>query len=215
MPPIARQAVGSVSMPAPPGTVSKSVSSASQANSGNKAPKASSTKRRTNRAVFKTSDTAKSQVHLGADGRLPELQLEEGIITERASEEKKQTNPMLLLAVLGFSVGMSVLMLLYEGSSEATADQSKVQARRIISESYMNGNPLEPYQILLREALQANAQGKYDLERRRYRNVLDMLHSEGRSKMEGLTGLAEPAANNSGAANDRELERQLSILLAN
>jgi hypothetical protein len=167
-----------------------------------------------NRAVFKTSDTAKSQVHLGADGRLPELQLAEGIVTERADEEKQQTNPLLLLAVLIFSVGMSVLMLFYEDSSETSASQVKANAREIISQRYMNGNPLEPYQMLLREALQANAQGKLDLERLRYRNVLDMLHSEGKSKMEGLTGLAEPAANNFNAPNDRELEKQLSILLA-
>jgi len=168
-----------------------------------------------NRAVFKTADTAKSQVHLGADGRLPELHLEEGIITEKPTEEKKQTNPLLLMAVLGFSVAMSMLMLFYEGTAETTADQAKIEARRIISEVYVNGNPLEPHQVLLREALQANAQGKADLERRRYRNVLDMLHSEGRSKTAGLTGLAEPAANKPGAANDRELERLLSILIAN
>jgi hypothetical protein len=41
-----------------------------------------------------------------------------------------------------------------------------------------------------------------------------MLHSEGKNKMEGLTGLAEPAANRPEAKNDRELERQLSILIA-
>jgi hypothetical protein len=216
-PPIVRQGMGSVSMPVPPSIAansSKPVSTGPLGSATNKPPKAPSTKRRMNRAVFKTADTAKSQVHLGADGRLPELHLEEGLITERPTEEKKQTNPMLLMAVLGFSVGMSVLMLLYEGSSEVTANQSKVQAREIISERYMQGNPLEPYQILLREALQANAQGKYDLERRRYREVLDMLHSEGRSKMEGLTGLAEPAANRPEAKNDSELERQLSILIA-
>lgn len=170
--------------------------------------------RRMNRAVFKSADTAKSQVHLGSDGRLPELQLQEGLLAERPTEEKKQTNPMLLLAALGISVGMSVLMLLYEGPASSGEHRSKRQAREIISERYLHGNPLEPYQILLREAQQANAQGKYDLERRRYRRVLDMLHSEGKNKSEGLTGLAEPALNNPGAPNDRELERQLSILLA-
>ena len=166
-----------------------------------------------NRAVFKTADTAKSQVHLGADGRLPELQLEEGITKERNVEEKKQTNPLVLMAILGFSVSISVLLLLYDVESTQTEHQAKAEARRIINERYLSKAPLEPYQVLLREAQQAHAQGNTELERRRYRRVLDMLHAEDKNKNEGLTGLAEPSLSRD-APNDSELEKLLSRLLA-
>jgi len=174
----------------------------------------SSTKRRMNRAVFKTADTAKSQVHLGADGQLPELHLEEGPIKERPTEERKQTNPLVLMAVLGISVSLSVLLLLYDGETTQGEHHSKATARQVISEKYLSTAPLEPYQVLLREAQQAHAQGNIQLEQRRYRRVLDMLHAEDKNKNVGLTGLAEPSLNSQDAPNDRELEQLLSKLLA-
>ena len=145
---------------------------------------------------------------------MPELQLEEGVTKERPIEERKQTNPMVLIAILGISVSMSVLLLLYEGDTTRSEHRAKAEARQIIKERYLSKAPLEPYQVLLREAQQAHAQGDTSLERRRYRRVLDMLHAEDKNKNEGLTGLAEPSLNSRDAPNDEELENLLSKLLA-
>jgi len=166
-------------------------------------------RRRPNRAVFVSADTAKTQVHLGADGRLPELHLDEAATKEKKIEDAKTTNPLLLLAALGISLGMSVLLLLVDSDRAVGENRTKADARRTIAEQYTRGQPLEPYQLLLREAQQAHAQGNYELERARYRRVLNMLHAEDKSKFEGLTGVG----NATSGPSDRHLEELLSTLL--
>jgi hypothetical protein len=161
--------------------------------------------------VFLTADTAKTQVHLGADGRLPELQLDEAATKDKKVEDAKSTNPLLLAVVLGVSLTMSVLMLLVDTEGGASESGSKASAREKISQRYISGTRLEPYQILLREAQQAHSQGNFELERSRYRKVLDMLHAEDKNKFEGLTGVVD-APRGSGPS-DRELEELLSTLL--
>jgi hypothetical protein len=61
----------------------------------------------------------------------------------------------------------------------------------------------------LREALQANNKGDYATERRRYHQVLDLLHAENNDPLSGLTGQANAAK----PPHDRHLEEMLSALV--
>ena len=63
---------------------------------------------------------------------------------------------------------------------------------------------LEPYQLLLREAQQAQSRGDDKTERKRYHKVLDMLRAERGAEERGLTG---------SRSKDKELEEAISVLL--
>jgi hypothetical protein len=105
-------------------------------------------------------------------------------------------------------------MLLADTTSTQSESQTKETARRTIATKYLGTQPLERYQVLLRQAQQAHAQGKFDIERARYRAVLDMLHAEGQNKYEGLTGVAVPGPDSADVPNDQELKKTHSTLLA-
>lgn len=167
-----------------------------------------------------TSATVASNVHLAADGKLPELKLNDGESEEeeeKAADKKGEggTNPIVLIGVMCGSVLFSVLLVLAEFETSEHHTSDKASARHELEDFYTNlGDPNKPdapppppvpYQILLREAKQAFTRGDFAGERAMYRRVLDLLHSEGRNRFTGLTGSPH---------KDEDLEKILSTLLA-
>jgi len=172
------------------------------------APPAAPSGRKVARFVAPRSDEA--AIRPGADGKLPELRLHEGLDREEQAQTDSPTvHPLLLAVVICLSVVVSITLVLYDTSSPSVNSQQKNHARRIIEEQYFSNldqnAPLEPYQILLREAQLAHVRGDYQAERELYGRVLDMLRAERLPGTRGLTG---------SRSRDRELEDQIIILLS-
>ncbi len=160
-------------------------------------------------ARFITADAAQSAIKLAADGKLPELHLQEGNRKDKSDGKGNAVSPLLLLVALVVSVMMSMALVLMPSSSEDQLLLSrKANARQDIIDKYFSDldpkKPLEPYQILLREAQAAYSHGDRATEFARYRRVLDMLRREHGPFDKGLTG---------SPSRDKELEEQLTILL--
>lgn len=154
------------------------------------------------------SDTA--AIRPGADGKLPELHLNEGPEREETPQADSATiHPLLLAVAISLSVVVSITLVLYDTGAPSINTQQKNIARRIIEEKYFGSQdqnaPLEPYQLLLREAQLAHLRGDYQSEREYYGRVLDMLRAERPPGARGLTG---------SRSRDRELEEQIVILLS-
>lgn len=161
-------------------------------------------------AHFISAEAAQSTLTLAADGKLPELHLEEGERKEKDDKKQKSVNPLILVIGLGASVVMSILLAVSDlGPGSSGRDLDKSAARRLIREKYYNdmdrAAAVKPYQQMLRSAELAHVRADYNEERRLYRDVLDLLHAEGRAPGEGLAGSPD---------RDRELERLISILLS-
>jgi hypothetical protein len=161
-------------------------------------------------AHFISAEAAQSTLKLAADGKLPELHLEEGEKKEKNESKQRSVNPVVLIVGLAVSVVMSILLAVSDlGPGGSAREQDKNAARRLIREKYYSdmerGSPVKPYQQLLRDADVAHVRRDFDEERRLYREVLDLLHAEGRAPGEGVTGSPD---------RDRELERWISILLS-
>jgi hypothetical protein len=114
--------------------------------------------------------------------------------------------------VLTISFGLSAAMLLIDTGTRRSESDRKTAAREELLLHYTKSHRrLEPYQELLRQALQFHNQGKYADELRCYRRVLDLLHEEHRENLKGLTGVRRGAA----PPSDEHLESLLSQLLSN
>jgi len=164
---------------------------------------------RKNTARFITDGPGDPLVKLGADGHLPELRLDAGSMrAARESTATKQTNPLIFLAAIGASFLFSILMLFMDMGSP-TEKTSKGAAREKIEHYYgEKDEPLEPYQLALRRARQANSRHDLADERMEYRSVLRLLRAEGaKKKLSGLTG-------NKRGRSDDELEALISTLLS-
>lgn len=172
--------------------------------------------RQTQAAKFIAADVTATKMDLGADGRLPVLQLEE-LDEEDGPQEPQASNPWLLIGVLGFSIAASVAMLFVDVGSGGGERPSKEQARRDIYLYYLPDKgrletgsvQLKPYQQRLRDALLAYNRGDLAEERRCYRDVLDMLHAEGKSENFGITGTARGDS----PPTDSHLEKLVSLLV--
>ena len=119
-------------------------------------------------------------------------------------------NPVLLIGAILFSVIASVVLVFLPGESANQGKGAEKQhARREIEENYFAGMDkearLEPYQILLREAILARSRGDFKQERRSYRKVLDMLRAERGKFDKGLTGSPK---------RDEDLEKLITTLLS-
>jgi hypothetical protein len=161
-------------------------------------------------ARFISAEAAQSTLKLAADGKLPELHLDEG--EQRGKDEKKQrsVNPLLMVIGLGVSVVMSIVLAVSDfGPQSNTRGQSKSEARQLIRDKYYSDldrtSAVKPYQRLLRDADLAHVRKDFNEERRLYREVLNLLRAEGRAPGEGLTGSPE---------RDGILEQKISILLS-
>ncbi len=160
-------------------------------------------------ARFISAEAAQSLLKL-ADGKLPELHLEEGEAKEKAPKKERSVNPVVLVVGLGVSVALSVWMAMSDlGPGSGTGGNGKARAREIIRNEYFQdldrASAIKPYQQLLRDAEVAHVRGDYPEERRLYRQVLNLLHAEGRAPGEGLTG---------SPGRDKKLEENISILLS-
>jgi hypothetical protein len=155
-------------------------------------------------ARFITAEATPSAVHLGQDGQLPELSLLESE-DAKPKEATARFNPLVLVGAVCLSLCMTIFLVFVDFNSSGADGDRQATARRAIAEDYLGGdNPQEPYQILLREALQAYSRKDHATERACYRKVLTMLHVEGRSRFKGVTGTTE---------HDALLEKHLAILL--
>jgi hypothetical protein len=164
--------------------------------------------RRAARLVTETSDAGK--LALGADGQLPQLVVKETAAVEKPRDAESDSNPMVLIIAVAFSVLISVVLLFAPtGGGSAQADVSDSLAA--LQEHYIGRRqPLEPYQVMVREALQCENKGDRGTATAIYRRLLDMIHAERQDPNQGLTGpkisLQEP--------NDQRLEAHLKVLLA-
>ncbi|MDB5388726.1 MAG: hypothetical protein JWM11_4372 [Planctomycetaceae bacterium] len=142
-------------------------------------------------ARFITDQAGDPLVKLGADGHLPDLELQEG--TAAVAQKKprdEQSNSLMLVVMFVVSVAMSMGMLLINFDTPSSSASQIQVARHVISIFYGNDQvPLEPYQRMLRRASWAHSQGDYNEEKAIYRQVLSMLRAENQNSVTGLTRL--------------------------
>jgi hypothetical protein len=161
-------------------------------------------------AKFIAGSRTETNVQLGADGQLPALVLRETKQQDDSEDTANTTNPLLLIGVLCFSISLSVILLFVDTSATVSEGKTKAHAREQIKRVYARPSANDkPYQTKLREAIWAHNNDDFQVERRRYREVLDMLHSEAIRDLGGLTGMREAKQ----PPNDRHLEDLLGILL--
>jgi hypothetical protein len=161
-------------------------------------------------ARFITSEAVQSTIQPSADGKLPELRLTGGEEAEGSKAKGAGVSPLLLLGALCLSVALSVVLVMVDINPQDSSSFRKKQAARMVIDAEYSSNiddkqPLERYQVYLRQALQAHAQGDRAAERDLYRKVLEMLRAERGVHDKGLTG---------SPARDRWLEEQISVLLS-
>jgi hypothetical protein len=161
-------------------------------------------------ARFIAAESAQSGLKLAEDGKLPELRLKEPGEKSVKQAGPGGVNPAILFGAIAFSVLASVALVFLPGeSANQGSGAEKQKARKEIEENYFAGMDkearIEPYQILLREALLARSRGDFKQERRSYRKVLDMLHAERGKFDKGLTG---------SPARDETLKKLITTLLS-
>jgi hypothetical protein len=180
-------------------------------------PAARPERRTVKSAKLITAGETATHMKLGADGELPQLMLREGEQGEKKAEEKQGMSPLVLVALL-VSVAASVGLLFIPTDDVQSESRNKRTARNLIEQHYTTTivpidtkSPNKPYQYYLGLALQAHNKGDFKAEQRYYRDVLNLLKSEGKSEA-GLTGRLGPSGI---LPNDHHLETQLEILLGN
>ena len=160
---------------------------------------------------FISADAALSRLQLASDGRLPQLHLHESSEEPKQKQQARSVNPLLLFALLGASVLVSILMVLLDsGGQSAQQGRSAEDAWRIIEGEYF-GDPDKPqrplrYQELLRDAQRARNRGDVESQKRLLREVLAMLDAEPHpnDRGRGLTG---------SPGRDKRLREQIIVLL--
>jgi hypothetical protein len=169
-------------------------------------------------ARFITDGPGDPLVKLGEDGHLPELTLNEAQTGERPEVRPKESNTTLLVLALGVSFGLTMLMLFMDAGSFGDNQEAKDKARQEITEYYGAKDEIpKPYQEHLREARRARSRRDFDAERKAYREVLSLLRSEAKDKLNKYTGLTgridyEPASENK--KSDQRLEELIATLLS-
>ena len=161
-------------------------------------------------ARFISAEAAQSTLKPADDGRLPELHLQESEQKKQPEHKSTSINPLVLAGALSLSVVLSIsLVLVGSNSSRSSNVRKQTRARQVIEEQFFgeigSPEPLEEYQVLLREAQRGHSRKDYKAERRLYRKVLQMLRAERGEHEGGVTGSAK---------RDEELKNQISILLS-
>lgn len=169
-------------------------------------------------AKFVTEGPVEALVRQVEGGQLPELALSDGGPAARVEAPKAESNPWLLYGALGGSLLLTVLLLVLDAPEDANLAPDRVLARRELKE-YLGGEDetLAPYQLTLRQALQAAARGDRNQEQVELRRVLRMLRSEAKErtqKFTGLTGRLEYEYDDPSKKSDRRLEELIGALLA-
>ncbi len=157
-------------------------------------------------AKFIAAGADRPVVQFAADGKLPELKLDEGPEKSRTQEKSAGSNPLLLVFALIASLGLSGLMLFTDFEPGASNTDRTRQARSAIEQQFFGDTtkPLVPFQVLLREAQQAHSRGDRRAERETYQRVLELLRAEQRIGFSSVTG---------SQVEDKRLEELISELL--
>ena len=122
-------------------------------------------------------------------GQLPELSLTEAADRAATREKPKETNPLLVYGLLAMSFVASGALLLIDVDLGGSAAQERAEASVKLKAFYgAEGQPIAPWQQLLRDARLSASRGDRVGERRAYRRVLEMVNSEDNNKFTGLTG---------------------------
>jgi hypothetical protein len=199
------------------GTESPSPGSDTQSRSRRSGTERGDRSKRSTVARFITDGPGDPLVKLGEDGHLPELMLHEANSSERQAAGTKESNPWILVAVLGLSMGLTMLMLFMDMGSAGNNTELKAQAREEIKEYYgKESEPRKSYQELLREARRARSRHDYEAERGAYRDVLSQLRSEANdmvARYTGLTGRKNYGESDADKKSDQRLEELINILL--
>ena len=168
-------------------------------------------RRKAKQAKFITAERTETKIQLGADGQLRELVLREADAKEKTEEASSSGSSPLLIVALVVSIGFSVLLLLVDMSTSRSESRSKQKSRESLEDYYIGEqsetSQLQPYQLLIREALQEHSSGREKSEKKLYKQVLDMLHAEGNNEYAGVTGQVTGAA-----PSDENLEALINIL---
>lgn len=139
------------------------------------------------------------------DGKLPTLSLEADAELAKKGTKEQGPSSVVVLATLAVSVTLSLAVLLVDFESGPTPTSAAAAARQDVQRFYGDEHAqIQPYQKLLREAQRAHTRGDISKERRCYRQVMELLRSEGRSVRKTLTG---------SAGDDAQLEQMLNVLL--
>lgn len=157
-------------------------------------------------------EAAASSLQLAADGKLPELHLDDGARTVDADGKGRAVSPLILTAILCLSASFSMVAVLTDfDAPNAAAVRRKAEARQRIEANYFplvadqgRARPAQTYQRYLAEAARAHARGDPAAERRLYNRVLDLLRAERGRFDRGLTGSPQ---------RDKELERLITSIL--
>jgi hypothetical protein len=169
-------------------------------------------------ARFITDGPGDPLVRLGEDGHLPELSLLEAHSPERREKGPTQSNPTLMLTVVGLSIGLTLLMLFMDVGDFGGSAKAKASARVEIIEYYGKENEIPTkYQESLREAQRAHSRRDRESELRAYRDVLSQLRSEAKDKVNrytGLTGRIDYDESSPDKKSDKRLEELIGILLS-
>lgn len=167
--------------------------------------KAEKKKRKRHVARFIT-DKGDPLVELGADGHLPELQLEETQAARDRASKPKETSPALLYGALVLSFAMSIGLLLIDDGGTSRKAVSRSQARQDIERFYgRESDDLKPYQQALRAARLAHSRGDRKTEVAEYRRVLNELTAEDANQHIGLTGHFD---------TDKQLKQLIGIIIS-
>jgi hypothetical protein len=155
---------------------------------------------------FLAASAAAPTAMLATDGKLPELSLIEVQARSKiAHVEARKSRPMLLVAAVGLSMVFSVFFGMYDFAPQESGTSTQSIARRKIRQLYQRSDeaaPLQPFQLLLRDAERAHTRGDDAVAAAKYRQVLNLLRTEG--KVKSITDTSE---------TDLELEQALSTLL--
>ncbi len=157
-------------------------------------------------ARFIQRDVNETKVTLGEDGQLPDLALKVQEKRDDADAQSSSSNSWVLIAVLCFSVLMSVAILLIDEPG-AVGRSDKAEAHQQLEQIFSSwdrtkGGPVaaEMHDLLAR-ALQAHNRGDNEQELELYRRLMDLLNREDAPRYGGFSG------------EDERLQELLSDLL--
>lgn len=161
-----------------------------------------------------TAESAQSNVLLAADGQLPHLQLVEINKKDAGSGKAKAVNPLLVLAAVILSCGLSVAIVLFsDDESSGARSRRKSEAVQEIEDKFFGMPPLLPYQVWLRNARQAECRGDHKAENDFYRKVLDVLRVESKTGRTTSIGASAHEAGVTGS-HDNDLKLEQLIITA-
>jgi hypothetical protein len=156
-----------------------------------------------------SAETAQSVLQPAADGRLPDLQLQEAGEGRQTETKSRSLNPLVLYGALTLSAVVSLLLFLMDwGSPGQGTSTEKDRARQQIEMKFFGGGAdpadLKPFQKYLRDAKRAHTDHNDKAEHDCYEKVLQMLRADRGPDERPLTGNPE---------NDKELETRIETIL--